>query len=110
MPYTSPIAGLNLTAEERDVAAALAGYTAAQATPHDSVPTAALWRAYRDWWDCHRWRHDPEALPRLTVRQFGRAVRRLFAGIRRYRRSRLHSITQQIERFNNMQLHRFAGE
>src|SRR5688500_10611276 len=86
MSYTSREGG-QLTAEERDVAAALCGYTTTGATYVDWTPTAALWRAYCDWWARNRWRYDPNAPPRLRVRQFGRAVRRLFPGMQRRKRS-----------------------
>ena len=87
MPYTSRHAGPSLTVEEQDVQQALAGYTAAGTTQFDWTPTAALWLAYRNWWAANRWRYDPDAPPRLTVRQFGWAVRRIFPGIDRCKRS-----------------------
>jgi hypothetical protein len=87
MPYTSRCAAPELTVEEMDVAAALRRYGSAGAIGFDWTPSAALWQTYLDWWAIHRWRYDPNAPPRLTRRQFGRAVRRVFAGAERRKRS-----------------------
>lgn len=87
MAYTSRHSGRTLTAEEADVAASLRSYATAGASEQDWTPTAALWRSYRDWWGLNRWRIDPDLPARLTVRQFGRAVRRIFAGACRRKRS-----------------------
>jgi len=87
VPYTSRFGGPDLIPEEHDVATALAAYARAQATFRDWVPTSALWRAYCDWRACYRWRRDDEQAPALTVRQFGRAVRRVFPGVHRCKRS-----------------------
>jgi hypothetical protein len=89
MPYTSRQAGPNLTPEEMDAATALRRYHAKGATQFDWTPTAVLYRAYRDWWAEHRWQSqfDPEAPARLTRRQFGRAVRRVFPSAHRRRRT-----------------------
>jgi hypothetical protein len=87
MPYTSRCAAPELTVEEKDVAAALRRYGSTNAIGFDWTPTAALWRTYLDWWAIYRWRYDPNAPPRLTRRQFGRAVRRIFPGAERRKRS-----------------------
>lgn len=86
MAYNSRATG-PLTQEERDVQAALArhGCTTDGATSRDWTPVAILWRLYRDWYAQHRW-DDTDAML-LTRRQFGRAVRRLFPGVRRCKRA-----------------------
>lgn len=83
MSYTSRYEGVDLTPEEQDIRAALAAYTAHEATDADWVPTMQLARAYRRWLAVHRWRYDPEAHKPLTVRQLGRAIRRLYPHARR---------------------------
>lgn len=89
MLYTSRYAGPDLTPEEQHVAASLRGYSddpAAGATAADWVPTWLLLHAYWRWRAKHRWRFDPDAPDRLTLRQFGRAVRRIFPHAQRCRR------------------------
>jgi len=90
MGYTSRYNGPDLTPEERDVAEALRRYSDRAdkgANTSEWTPTALLYRAYRYWRAEHRWRFDPDAPVLLTVRQFGRAVRRLFPSATRCRRS-----------------------
>ncbi len=75
-----------LVPQELDVARALDGYEACPHGPTAWVPTATLWDAYTRWWGANRWtwNHDvtdPDRYPRLTPKQFGRAVRRLFPGV-----------------------------
>jgi hypothetical protein len=85
VPYTSRNAG-PLTAEERDVQAALRSYAGSGAGT-DWVPTAVLYRAYRLWFaQQNRPSFDPLGPARLTPRQFGAALRRVFPLIRRVRR------------------------
>jgi hypothetical protein len=90
MGYTSRCKAPTLTPEEQDVAAALRAYSddpAQSATHADWVPTTLLLRTYRHWLAVHRWRFDPDAPERLTPRQFGRAVRRVFPRVQRCKRS-----------------------
>jgi hypothetical protein len=85
VPYTSRNAG-PLTAEERDVRAALKGYAGSGAGT-DWVPTTVLYRIYRHWHaQQNRPSFDPLGPSRLTPRQFGAALRRAFPGTRRVRR------------------------
>lgn len=86
MTYTSRHNGPDLTPEEQDARTALVDYTSEDATCADWVPTTVLYRIYRHWRGANRWRHDPEAPPPLTPRQFGRAIRRLFPAATRCRR------------------------
>lgn len=87
MAYTSRYAGPDLTAEEREVQAALRGYSSSGAARTDWVPTSALWQAYCAWrLQQHQRRFDPDRPPKLTINQFGRALRRVFPGIERHRR------------------------
>ncbi len=81
MPYTSRETGPILTDEERDVAASLCDYSTEGTTGRDWTPIASLWRCYCDWWAVHRWRIDPDAPDKLTLRQFGHAMRRIFPGV-----------------------------
>lgn len=87
MPYTSREDGPALTPEERDVRTALAAYGTAGASCCDWCPTAALRQAYHDWHARTYWRGESDVPPRLTVRQFGRAVRRVFPGVQRRKRA-----------------------
>jgi hypothetical protein len=87
MPYTSQYNGPDLTQEEIDVRASLRRYSTAGASQFDWVPVAVLFRAYRNWCALHRWQNDPDAPQKLTVRQFGRAVRRVFKTIRPRKRT-----------------------
>jgi len=90
MSYTSRHTGPNLTPEERDVQAALRRYSDDPnqgATDAEWTPTAMLYRAYVIWLAQHRWRFDPDAPDRLTPRQFGRAIRRVFPNVSRCHRS-----------------------
>jgi hypothetical protein len=84
MPYTSRYNGPNLTPEESEVKSALHQYTTDRATTLDWVPLAALRRTYLQWRaeNRARLRAGPGELPQaLTVRQFGRAMGRVFPGI-----------------------------
>ena len=89
MAYTNRYDGPDLTPEEQDLAAALRDYSD---RPEDGasgatwVPTEVLRRLYMHWRGWHRWRYDPEAPARLTKRQFGRAVVRVFPNAARRRR------------------------
>ena len=88
MSYTCRAKG-RLTSEERDVQAALArhGCTTAGATSRDWTPVAVLYRCYRTWHAGQNYaRYDPDH-PLLTPRQFGHALRRVYAGIRRCKRA-----------------------
>src|ERR1700733_536061 len=87
MPYTSKYNGPDLTPEEIDVRASLRRYSTAGASEFDWVPVAILYRAYRNWCALHRWQLDFDAPQKLTVRQFGRAVRRGFKTTRPGKRS-----------------------
>jgi len=77
MPYTSRADG-PLTAEEQDVAEALADYTTDGATRADWVPTSVLLGVYRAWLAEHHWRREWDDPDRLTPRQFGRALGRVY--------------------------------
>jgi hypothetical protein len=96
MPYTGRFDGPRHTPEERDVAAALKAYSddpRKGATAADWVPTAALYQTYRRWFAHHCWRRSPDEPRLLTLRQFGRAVRRVFPlawRCYRYRTSKSH--------------------
>lgn len=88
--YSSRATG-PLTREEIDVRAALAGtYTIDGAARTDRIPAADLWNRYTDWWAANRWqwRNDPTFPGRyrkLSRKQFGAAVRRVFPCVRRER-------------------------
>jgi hypothetical protein len=85
-----------LTREELDVRDALTAYTTTGATTRDWIIIAELWSVYTRWWARHRreWVFPliDGQYPRLTVRQFGRAVQRVFPGIERVRRRRQHGL------------------
>jgi len=87
MAYTSRYDGPELTVEESTAAASVFDYGTVRATNYDWTPAVCLWRSYCDWWAANRWRYDPNSPPKLTRRQFGRAVRRLFPSVRRRKRS-----------------------
>ena len=93
MTYTSRNTG-PLLPQEQDVRAALKHFEACDLSREHWITVATLWRAYVTWWAVQRWdwKRDPTfpgQYPRLTPRQFGHAVRRVFPGARRERRRRL---------------------
>ena len=85
-PYTSRDNSPVLLPEERDVQAALAEYITEGATEADWVASYMLYSIYLRWRGEHRWRYDPDHPERLTRRQFGRAIRRVFPDVKRCRR------------------------
>jgi len=85
MRYTSRATG-PLTTEERDVRAALKSY-AGSGGRTDWVPASCIQRVYRTWHaQQNRPSFDPLGPARLTMKQFGRAVCRVYPGVRRVRR------------------------
>ncbi len=87
MRYTSRNRGPALAPEERDAKAALRAYVVTgDAT--EWTPTATLYGVYRRWHaeQDQRCRNDPERPDRLTPRQFGAALRRVFPLACRVRR------------------------
>jgi hypothetical protein len=92
MRYTSRHDG-PLVPQEKDVALALRDYAPSRAKS-DWVPASTLWSRYVTWWAGHRWQWHrdptfPGHYPRLSKRQFGAAVRRVYPGVRRVRRRRV---------------------
>jgi hypothetical protein len=88
MPYTGRYAGPELTPEEQDVRAALFAYSPQDASEFEWVPVSVLYRVYCDWWARKHWRYDPDQYARLSIMQFGRAVRRVYRrSLRRCKRS-----------------------
>lgn len=85
MPYTSRHTGA-FTPEERDVQAALVDYSTAGTTSLDWSPATILYRRYLDWYARTYWAEPDCPLP-LRVRQFGRAIRRLFPAVKRCKRA-----------------------
>ena len=85
MAYNSRVTG-PLKPEERDVQMVLARYSTDAAAHRDWVPFIALWRLYLGWWGQYEYREDRDH-PRLTRKQFGYAVRRVFPEARRSKRA-----------------------
>jgi hypothetical protein len=92
--YTSRESGPALTREERDVQIALAEEERWGVDPKAPywITLTQLYRQYLHWWLRKRgqWRFGPaypERYPVLTRRQFGRAIRRVFAGVQSRKRS-----------------------
>ena len=80
MTYTSRYNEQQLTVEEGCVLSALQEYTDERiegATDADWVPTTTVLQTNRTWYAKHLWRWDYDRPERLTLRQFGRAVRRV---------------------------------
>lgn len=99
MPYTGRNCAPELTPEEKDVKKALSAYSTADASGFDWVAVAELYRRYCDWRLRAYQKYDPDGYPLLTIRQFGRAVRRVFPKLNRlHRRS-----------FQGVQLWGYAG-
>lgn len=89
MSYTSRRTEPELTPEEQDVATALSDYSdqpADGACPAVWVPTEQLYRLYMLWTAEHRWRRGMGGVDRITRRQFGRALPRVFPLATRCRR------------------------
>lgn len=100
--YSSRATG-PLTHEEIDVKSALSSYTTAGASRADRVRASVLWKIYCDWWAANRWRwkrpYDTVMgeYPRLSRKQFGAALRRVFPGLVRerfmFKRKRYYTYT-----------------
>jgi len=93
MRYTSRHSG-PLLPQEQDVRAALRDFEACEPTRGHWIPASTLWRTYATWWAAHRWQWKtdptfPGRYRQLTQRQFGHALRRVFAGVQRIRRRQM---------------------
>jgi hypothetical protein len=87
MPYTSRCDDPALTPEEEDVTKALWEYNTAEARRADWVPVPILYRVYRSWYaHHHRGCFEQDKPECLTIRQFGRAVNRIFPDVKRCKR------------------------
>jgi hypothetical protein len=90
MAYTSRYDGPDPTPEEREAKAALAHYTddpAQGVSTSHWIPTALLYRSYLSWRASKYQRFNLDAPDKLTARQFGRALRRIFPRAIRRKRS-----------------------
>lgn len=88
MSYTSRYDGPDLLPEERDVKAALARCCMPSSSDSDWTPITPLYLAYvRRHLERFQTREALDDHPKLTRRQFGHALRRVYPGIRRCKRA-----------------------